>query len=53
MGEMTPGTRTQAAARHYKTFGCENEEPTYRYSLLDGVKDDFLVNPVVVDARRR
>lgn len=35
----------------YKTFGCENEEPTYRYSLMDGVKDNFLVNPVVVDAR--
>ncbi len=25
--------------------------PTYRYSLLDGVKDGFLINPVVVDAR--
>jgi type I restriction enzyme R subunit len=35
----------------YKTFGCENGVPTYRYSLLDGVKDGFLVNPVVVDAR--
>jgi type I restriction enzyme, R subunit len=35
----------------YKTFGCDSGEPTYRYSLLDGVKDDFLVNPVVVDAR--
>jgi type I restriction enzyme, R subunit len=35
----------------YKTFGCENEEPTYRYSLMDGVKEGFLVNPVVVDAR--
>lgn len=35
----------------YKTFGCENGVPTYRYSLLDGVKDGFLINPVVVDAR--
>jgi type I restriction enzyme R subunit len=35
----------------YKTFGCETGEPTFRYSLIDGVKDDYLVNPVVVDAR--
>jgi len=35
----------------YRTFGCENSEPTYRYSLLDGVKDGFLINPMVVDAR--
>jgi type I restriction enzyme R subunit len=35
----------------YKTFGCENGVPTYRYSLLDGVSDGFLINPVVVDAR--
>lgn len=35
----------------YKTFGCENGEPTFRYSLVDGVKEGFLVNPVVVDAR--
>ncbi|MDR1149666.1 MAG: DEAD/DEAH box helicase family protein [Spirochaetaceae bacterium] len=45
----------------YKTFGCEtvtegaagtgSPAPTFRYSLLDGVKDDYLVNPVVVDAR--
>lgn len=35
----------------YKTFGCENGVPTYRYSLLDGVKDTFLINPIVVDAR--
>lgn len=35
----------------YKTFGCENGEPTFRYSLVDGVKDGFLVNPIVVDAR--
>ena len=35
----------------YRTFGCENSQPTYRYSLLDGVKDGFLINPIVVDAR--
>ena len=35
----------------YRTFGCENSQPTYRYSLLDGVKDGYLVNPTVVDAR--
>lgn len=35
----------------YTTFGCESGEPTYRYSLLDGVKDHYLVNPIVVDAR--
>ncbi|TLS68642.1 DEAD/DEAH box helicase [Mariprofundus erugo] len=35
----------------YRTFGCESGEPTFRYSLLDGVKDGFLINPIVVDAR--
>ncbi len=35
----------------YRTFGCENSQPTYRYSLLDGVRDGFLINPIVVDAR--
>jgi len=35
----------------YRTFGCEASQPTYRYSLLDGVKEDYLVNPTVVDAR--
>lgn len=35
----------------YKTFGCENGIPTYRYSLLDGVTEKYLINPVVVDAR--
>lgn len=35
----------------YRTFGCETGQPTYRYSLLDGVKEGFLINPVVVDAR--
>ncbi len=35
----------------YRTFGCENSLPTFRYSLLDGVKDGYLINPTVVDAR--
>ena len=35
----------------YRTFGCESGEPTYRYSLLDGVREGFLINPLVVDAR--
>ena len=35
----------------YRTFGCESGEPTYRYSLLDGVRDGYLINPTVVDAR--
>ena len=35
----------------YRTFGCESGEPTFRYSLIDGVRDGFLINPIVVDAR--
>jgi len=35
----------------YKTFGCTSGEPTYRYDLSDGVKDWFLINPYVIDAR--
>ena len=35
----------------YTTFGCESGEPTFRYTLLDGVKDDFLRNPITIDAR--
>jgi len=35
----------------YRTFGCESGEPTFRYSLLDGVKDGYLISPTVVDAR--
>lgn len=35
----------------YSTFGCDGNDPTYRYSLLDGVKDGFLINPWVLDAR--
>ncbi|MEI6847402.1 MAG: DEAD/DEAH box helicase family protein [Chlorobiaceae bacterium] len=35
----------------YRTFGCENSQPTFRYSLLDGVKEGYLINPTVIDAR--
>jgi type I restriction enzyme, R subunit len=38
----------------YRTFGCETGDPTFRYSLVDGVNDPegpFLVNPIVADAR--
>ena len=35
----------------YRTFGCDSGQPTYRYSLLDGVRDGFLINPTVIDAR--
>ncbi|MES1992137.1 MAG: DEAD/DEAH box helicase family protein [Pseudomonadota bacterium] len=51
------GSRDPREAEHrllldtYRTFGCESGQPTFRYSLLDGVKDGYLVNPTVVDAR--
>ncbi len=35
----------------YITFGCERGNPTFRYSLIDAVRDGYLVNPVAVDAR--
>lgn len=35
----------------YITFGCPSGNPTFRYSLIDGVKDGYLVNPVIIDAR--
>jgi type I restriction enzyme, R subunit len=35
----------------YRTFGCEDSQPTFRYSLLDGVREGFLISPTVVDAR--
>ena len=35
----------------YRTFGCEDGKPTFSYSLLDGVKDGYLVSPTLVDAR--
>ena len=35
----------------YRTFGCESGEPTFSYTLLDGVNEGYLVNPFVIDAR--
>jgi len=35
----------------YETFGCASGDPTFRYSLIDGVKDGFLIEPKVADAR--
>ena len=35
----------------YETFGCKSQEPTFSYTLTDGVKDNYLINPTVVDAR--
>ena len=37
----------------YRTFGCDSGQPTFRYSLLDGVSEGFLINPTVVDARTK
>ena len=54
---LKPGTRDPREAERrllldtYRTFGCENSQPTFRYSLLDGVKEGFLISPTVVDAR--
>ena len=53
----TPGTRDPREADRrqqldtYRTFGCENSQPTYRYSLIDGVQDGYLISPTVIDAR--
>ena len=55
--KTNPSTRDPREAERrllldtYRTFGCESGQPTYRYSLLDGVKDGYLINPTVVDAR--
>ncbi|WP_408648698.1 DEAD/DEAH box helicase family protein [Tumidithrix elongata] len=35
----------------YRTFGCEDGIPTFAYGLNDGVRDGFLIQPTVVDAR--
>ena len=56
--EDNPNTEKEFERRQlldtYTTFGCESGQPTYRYSLTDGVNDPdgpFLVNPTIVDAR--
>ncbi|MGD9670773.1 MAG: DEAD/DEAH box helicase family protein [Hyphomicrobiaceae bacterium] len=35
----------------YKTFGCEDGKPTFKYDLKAGVGGGYLVNPYVIDAR--
>jgi type I restriction enzyme, R subunit len=37
----------------YRSFGCDDGAPTFRYSLLDAVRHatPYLVNPVALDAR--
>jgi type I restriction enzyme, R subunit len=35
----------------YVTFGCASGDPTFRYSLIDGVKEGYLISPITVDAR--
>jgi len=35
----------------YKTFGCESGNPTFRYDLITGVREGYLINPIVIDAR--
>lgn len=38
----------------YRTFGCDDGRPTFRYSLRDAVQakpQPYLVNPVALDAR--
>ena len=52
LGEKDPrGLEKRFMLDTYTTFGCESGEPTFRYSLEDGVKDGYLVNPKVFDAR--
>ncbi|HEX4913993.1 MAG TPA: DEAD/DEAH box helicase family protein, partial [Vicinamibacterales bacterium] len=52
-----PGSRDPREAERrllldtYRTFGCDSGQPTFRYSLLEGVKDGYLINPTLVDAR--
>ena len=35
----------------YHIFGCDSGNPTFSYTLNDGVKDGVLVSPTIVDAR--
>ena len=57
IGTTGPATRDPREAERrvlldtYRTFGCESGQPTFRYSLLDGVRDGYLINPTVIDAR--
>ncbi|MEG2250168.1 MAG: DEAD/DEAH box helicase family protein [Malacoplasma sp.] len=35
----------------YHIFGCDSGNPTFSYTLNDGVKNGILINPTIVDAR--
>lgn len=35
----------------YQIFGCDGGNPTFSYTLNDGVKDKVLINPKIIDAR--
>ena len=35
----------------YHIFGCDSGNPTFSYTLTDGVKDGILISPTIVDAR--
>lgn len=35
----------------YHIFGCESGNPTFSYTLNEGVKDGILIHPTIVDAR--
>ena len=35
----------------YSIFGCSGGNPTFSYTLNDGVKDGILINPKIIDAR--
>ncbi|MCL1957543.1 MAG: DEAD/DEAH box helicase family protein, partial [Fibromonadales bacterium] len=35
----------------YKTFGCGSSEPTFKFSLPQGVKEGYLINPYVLDIK--
>ena len=35
----------------YGTFGCDNGEPTFRYTLKEGSEQGYLVQPRIIDAR--
>ena len=56
-GKTSPATHDPREAERrllldtYRTFGCGSGQPTFRYSLLDGVRDGYLINPTVIDAR--
>lgn len=35
----------------YHIFGCDSGRPTFSYTLAEGVRDNYLVNPTIIDAR--